>query len=214
MKPAFQIERDVWVGGAPAGQMQGDGAVSPAASVGRPAERINRGAIRVEAVMTRAVITADPMFTAARALALADRHGVSHLPVAWSDRELLGIVCVCELWLATEHQLITHLMSLPVITIEGSEPLSRAAELMRTHDVGSLPVVDAEQRLVGIITLGDLVRAKAVSVAELPPACTACHSRHHVRTGVPIRTARSSSTFCVRCLNAACAAVAQALGSA
>jgi hypothetical protein len=52
-----------------------------------------------------------------------------------------------------------------------------------------------------MLTVGDLARAGALAIDELPPACMSCGSRHHVRTGVPVRTARSSAAFCVRCMS-------------
>ena len=45
------------------------------------------------------------------------------------------------------------------VCCEPADPVTRAAELMRQHNVGSLPVVDSpnSRRLVGIVTDRDLV---------------------------------------------------------
>ena len=45
------------------------------------------------------------------------------------------------------------------VCCEPADPVTRAAEMMRQHDVGSLPVVDSRdsRRLVGIVTDRDLV---------------------------------------------------------
>ena len=45
------------------------------------------------------------------------------------------------------------------VCCEPADPVTRAAEMMRQHDVGSLPVVDSHdsRRLVGIVTDRDLV---------------------------------------------------------
>ncbi|HVR62118.1 MAG TPA: CBS domain-containing protein [Polyangia bacterium] len=158
------------------------------------------GAARVGSAMSTAVITVDPLCRAEQALAIAERHDIAHLPVAWSDGELLGIVCVCDLWPLASDDLVVHAMSLPLVTVGASETLARAAELMRENDVGSLPVLD-EQQIFGMLTVGDLARAGALAIDELPRACMSCGSRHHVRVGVPIRTARSSAAFCLRCLS-------------
>jgi CBS domain-containing protein len=157
---------------------------------------------RISEVMTAPAIFADPLSTVGRAQALADRHGVCHLPVAWEDGEIVGIVCVCDLWAAKAHELIIQHMTLPVITIAARDMVMRAADVMREHDVGCLPVVDEQRRLCGIVTEGDLLRVGAIGVDQLPLACIACGSRHHVRSGVPIRSARSTATFCLRCLGA------------
>jgi CBS domain-containing protein len=155
---------------------------------------------RVSEIMTSPALSADPLFTVGRARSLADRHGVCHLPVAWGDGEIVGVVCVCDLWGARAHELVIQHMTLPVITVAARETVLRAAEIIREHDVGCLPVLDEHRRLVGIVTEGDLLRAGAIGVDQLPPACMACGSRHHVRTGVSIRGVRSAATFCLRCI--------------
>jgi CBS domain-containing protein len=155
---------------------------------------------RVAEIMTAPAIAADPLFTVGRALLLAERHGFCHLPVAWRDGEIVGVVCICDLWGAKAHELVIQHMTLPVVTVAGRETVMRAAEIIREHDVGCLPVLDEHRRLAGIVTEGDLLRVGAIGVDQLPPACMACGSRHHVRSGVPIRGARSAATFCLRCL--------------
>jgi CBS domain-containing protein len=156
----------------------------------------------ISEVMTAPAVYADPLSTVGRAQALAERHGFCHLPVAWDDGEMVGIVCVCDLWPARAHELVIQHMTLPVITIGGRETVMRAADVMLEHDVGCLPVLDEHRRLCGIVTEGDLLRVGAIGLDQLPPACMSCGSRHHVRTGVPVRSAISAATFCLRCLGA------------
>jgi CBS domain-containing protein len=50
---------------------------------------------------------------------------------------------------------VSQAMTTKVITITSDEPLDRAMEEMREHEIKRLPVVDAG-KLVGIITLTDL----------------------------------------------------------
>jgi len=157
---------------------------------------------RVSEMMTTPVVSADPLFTVGRALGVAERHGFNHLPVAWGDGEIVGIICVCDLWHARSHELVIQHMTLPVVTIAARDTVMRAADVMREHDVGCLPVVDEHRRLCGIVSEGDLLRVGAIGVDQLPPACMSCGSRHHVRSGVPIRGAGSTATFCIRCLDA------------
>jgi CBS domain-containing protein len=155
---------------------------------------------RVSEMMTAPAIAADPLSTVGRAQGIADRHGFCHLPVAWGDGEIVGIVCVCDLWSARPHELVIQHMTLPVITISARDTVMRAADVARDHDVGCLPVVDEQRRLCGIITEGDLLRVGAIGVDHLPPACIACGSRHHVRPGLSIRGGRASASYCLRCL--------------
>jgi CBS domain-containing protein len=55
--------------------------------------------------------------------------------------------------------LVEQLMSRPAVTCNTSDSLARAAQLMWDHDVGALPVVDADGRLVGMITDRDICMA-------------------------------------------------------
>src|SRR3954466_5052586 len=76
---------------------------------------------RVSEIMTAPVVTADPLTTVGRAIALAERHGFCHVPVAWEDGELVGITCVCDLWPAKPHELIIQHMKVPVVTISSRD---------------------------------------------------------------------------------------------
>ena len=49
-------------------------------------------------------------------------------------------------------------MTPPAITVDLGDSLARAAYLMQRHKVWHLPVVDADDRLLGIVSRGDLLR--------------------------------------------------------
>jgi CBS domain-containing protein len=55
--------------------------------------------------------------------------------------------------------LVEQIMSRPAVTCSASDALGRAAQLLWDHDLGSLPVVDADGRLVGMITDRDICMA-------------------------------------------------------
>jgi len=154
---------------------------------------------RVSEMMTAPVVTADPLTTVGRGLALAERHGFCHVPVAWEDGELVGITCVCDLWPAKPHELIIQHMKVPVVTVSARDTVLRAAEIMRERNVGCLPVLDERRRLCGIVTEGDLMRVGAIGVDQVPVACLTCGSRHHVRVGLS-RSTTSAVAYCLRCL--------------
>ena len=155
----------------------------------------------VSEIMTAPVIAADPLSTVGRAQALAELHGLTRLPVAWDDGEIVGILCVCDLWAAKSHELIIQYMALPVVTVSARETVMRAAEVMRDNDVGCLPILNEHRRLCGIVTEGDLLRAGAIGIDQLQPACAGCGSRHHVRPAAS-RASRTTAAFCLRCLGA------------
>lgn len=55
--------------------------------------------------------------------------------------------------------LIGEIMTKKVVTIDPDSDISDAAQLMDTHDVKRLPVVDSAGKMVGIITRGDIIGA-------------------------------------------------------
>jgi CBS domain-containing protein len=55
--------------------------------------------------------------------------------------------------------LIGEIMTKEVITIGPDEDISDAAQLMDTHDIKRLPVVDDTGKMIGIVTRGDIIGA-------------------------------------------------------
>jgi CBS domain-containing protein len=55
----------------------------------------------------------------------------------------------------------SDLMTPKSITITSDDPLSRAAELMVEHGIVGLPVTDPKDKVCGIVTRTDIVRAIA-----------------------------------------------------
>jgi acetoin utilization protein AcuB len=54
---------------------------------------------------------------------------------------------------------IETIMTYPVVTTMAETPLAEAAMLRVSKKIGGLPVVDSDQRVVGIITESDIFRA-------------------------------------------------------
>jgi CBS domain-containing protein len=55
--------------------------------------------------------------------------------------------------------LIGEIMTKKVVTVDSDSDISDAAQLMDTHDIKRLPVVDSAGKMVGIITRGDIIGA-------------------------------------------------------
>jgi CBS domain-containing protein len=60
-----------------------------------------------------------------------------------------------------------ELMSTPLVSASEGEDSSQAIARMRTHGVRRLPVTGARGRLVGIVTLDDLLRALGTDITAL-----------------------------------------------
>jgi len=73
------------------------------------------------------------------------------------DKLLVGTVSLKMLLLAKEHERIGDIMHPNVISAQTLDDQEKAARLFRKYDLLSLPVVDKEGRMVGIITVDDAV---------------------------------------------------------
>jgi acetoin utilization protein AcuB len=98
------------------------------------------------------------------ALRMLQDHAVRRLPVTDVSGQVLGIVTERDLLLAVSHYLnipieIETVMTRPVVATTPDTPLAEAAMLMVGHKIGGMPVVDTDQRVVGIITESDIFRA-------------------------------------------------------
>lgn len=53
---------------------------------------------------------------------------------------------------------IKDIMTKEVITVSENDTVEKCAKLLTTHDLSGLPVLDAEGKVKGIVTEGDLIR--------------------------------------------------------
>ena len=74
------------------------------------------------------------------------------------DRRVLdGVVSVKSLLLADDEQLILDVMDTDIISVNTEDDREDVAQLFSKYGLLSLPVVDKENRLVGIVTVDDAV---------------------------------------------------------
>jgi CBS-domain-containing membrane protein len=132
-------------------------------------------------VMTRDVVSVDSTTGYKEIADLMVHHGISAVPVVDAERHVLGVVSEADLLAKLEyadrvprHPLMLRrvratrekaagdtamgLMTAPAVTIPATETVTRAARLMEAGRVKRLPVVDEDDRLVGIVSRRDLVR--------------------------------------------------------
>ncbi|MEU2305881.1 CBS domain-containing protein [Streptomyces misionensis] len=117
-------------------------------------------------VMTDDVVTVSETTPAADVARLLDRHGISGLPVIDRDDKVLGVVSASDLVRerAARHPdgpgetPVREVMSTPAVTVHPEQRVPDAARLMERRGVERLPVVDEEDRLIGIVTRRDLLR--------------------------------------------------------
>ncbi|MBC8536530.1 magnesium transporter [Feifania hominis] len=86
-----------------------------------------------------------------------DKETVYTCYVIDASRRLEGVVSVKDLFLARDDQLIEEVMDRNVICASTLDDPEEVAHLFSKYGFLSLPVVDHEQRLVGIVTVDDAV---------------------------------------------------------
>lgn len=79
------------------------------------------------------------------------------VPVIGLGRVLVGVVSLRSLVSAAAHTPVEDLVSAPV-AVYATQDQEVAARLIRDHGMIGLPVVDAEDRLLGVITVDDAMR--------------------------------------------------------
>jgi CBS domain-containing protein len=134
---------------------------------------------RVSDVMTTSVVTVDRITPYKEIARLLAEHRISGLPVVKMGRAVVGVVTEADLLAAqadTARRLRSRtrwtwwpqgrqrpaltageLMTTPAVTIGPGATIPAAARLMNMHHFRRLPVVDEQNRLVGVISRRDLL---------------------------------------------------------
>ncbi len=104
----------------------------------------------------------NPLLTARAAVAELRRQAPSKETIYYSyvvDRigKLVGFVSLRDLILANENTPVAELMKTDLVSVAADADQEEAARVIRDYDLIALPVVDANGRLVGIVTHDDAV---------------------------------------------------------
>ncbi len=100
--------------------------------------------------------------TVAKAFEIIREHGVDKETiytcyVTSSRKELLGVVTVREMLLTAPETIIDTLMDTNPIHVHTHDDQEEIAKMFSRYDMLAMPVVDSENRIVGIITIDDAV---------------------------------------------------------
>jgi CBS domain-containing protein len=146
-------------------------------------------------VMSSPVRVIGPKFPVLNIAALLIRHRIGGLPVMQGD-ELIGMVTESDLlhryeigtsdgvdtrswwsrilggdplpaqYVKSHGRCAEHVMTRKVVFVAESTPLSEIANIFDANGIGRVPVVDEEQRVVGIVTCSDLLKTIAAKKRE------------------------------------------------
>ena len=121
--------------------------------------------------------------TVADALNMMKEYHIGGIPVVDEDRKLVGIVTNRDLrFEQNPMRLIDDVMTKEnLIVTNQSTNLDEAAQILQQHKIEKLPVVDNDNRLVGLVTYKDITKAK-----DKPYACKDKLGRLRVAAGVGV----------------------------
>lgn len=119
--------------------------------------------MKVSEWMTKDVISITQDRSIQECVNLMKKHSIRHLPVV-EDGKLVGLVTEGDLrqvFLASllEDLTIKDVMISDPITVFPETEIEDAAKVIFYNKIGGLPVVDEEDRLLGIITVADILAA-------------------------------------------------------
>jgi magnesium transporter len=86
-----------------------------------------------------------------------DSETIYYVYIVDDQRRLLGVVSLRELILAPRQAVVSDLMDKQPITVNINDDREMVAQVMTRLDLLAIPVLDAESRLVGIVTYDDVM---------------------------------------------------------
>jgi len=121
--------------------------------------------------MSTPPITVSPDTDFKVAMGLMQQHRIRRLPVVDGSGLLAGIVAERDLLGAADRYLqsvadVEDIMTRKVVSVARDTPVVEAASLMIGLKIGGLPVVDAANKVLGIITETDLLKALVDMLAK------------------------------------------------
>ena len=119
------------------------------------------------------------------ALNMMKEYKIGGIPVVDDDMRLVGIVTNRDIRFEKNlNRVIDEVMTKDnIITTSQSTNLEEAAEILQNHKIEKLPVVDANGRLIGLVTYKDITKAK-----DKPNACKDNLGRLRVAAGIGVTT--------------------------
>ena len=115
--------------------------------------------LKISQVMTTNVVTVSPDMTMLEALNLMQHHRISGAPVIMNG-EVVGIISTEDLIRALRDgridRKVSDYMSKNLITAKATDKVVEALRIFAKKNVGRLPILDENNKLVGLLTKGDI----------------------------------------------------------
>ncbi|WP_304451369.1 magnesium transporter [Nocardiopsis sp. YSL2] len=135
-----------------------------AALLGYPEDSVGR-------YMTPETVILHRDLTVGRALEVvrakgADAETIYTLPVVSDGRRLVGTITLSDLVISDDEVLLKDLVDVLAPRVRATEPVEDAARLIQEANLVSLPVVDSEERFVGVFTFDDALEVIEAADSE------------------------------------------------
>lgn len=122
-------------------------------------------------IMTTEFVELRPHMTAEDAILHIRRSGINketinNCYISSKDRKLVGVVTIRALIMADPEQTMEELMEDNIISVNTMEDQETVAQQFSKYDLIAMPVVDGEGRLVGIVTVDDVLDVLQEEVTE------------------------------------------------
>ena len=137
---------------------------------------------RAESGMIFDPVTITPEQTVGDAQRMMHENHIGGIPVVDTEGKLVGIVTNRDLRFQTDESLrISEMMTKENIVTTTNPDLTEASQILLRHKIEKLPVVDKDNKLVGLITYRDITK-----IQDYPNACKDSKGRLRVAGGVGV----------------------------
>lgn len=103
------------------------------------------------------------------------------------ERKLIGYIHLKDIICAEENDLVKDIVQKDVISCKTTEDQEEAAKMFQKYDLTAMPVVDSEDRMVGIITIDDIMdvlQEENTEDIEKMAAINPTSNKTYLKTGV------------------------------
>jgi len=120
--------------------------------------------MRVRSLMIENPITVSDRTSVQEAIHVMEENGIRHLPVVDKGQKLVGWVTLGDMKQGLLPAVVTgvslaDLMIREPITVDADEDIESAARLIFEKKIGGLPVVNGNRKVIGVITVTDILGA-------------------------------------------------------
>jgi len=138
---------------------------------------------RAESVMIHDPITIRKDGTVSDALSLMKEYKIGGIPVVDANNFLIGIVTNRDLRFQQkmERAIAEVMTGENLITTTKKTSLAEASQILQAHKIEKLPVVDSENKLIGLVTYKDITKSK-----DRPNSCKDSRGRLRVAAAVGV----------------------------